>query len=135
MGKASFSKSSGKGKGAGKWNTGKGASSTAHQLSYTKKVEWGNRISKWFLRPYTTASCGSGLAVPANTTSKDFLRAQCAHRLCSTQYWAKNVLSEESSEYCRRPGVAVSEASSNFEAGAKLLKAHFGKEKDCSCIA
>eukprot|EP00971_Amphidinium_carterae_P112964 2237150-Amphidinium_carterae.1 len=31
-------------------------------------------------------------------------------------------MTEDNSEYCRRPGVAISEASSNFEGGMNVLK-------------
>eukprot|EP00971_Amphidinium_carterae_P179934 3569081-Amphidinium_carterae.1 len=57
---------------------GKRGHTTLDRGTYVRKVDWGNRLSKWFLKPYT--SSGTALAVPANMTKKTFLRAECASR-------------------------------------------------------
>eukprot|EP00971_Amphidinium_carterae_P112260 2223692-Amphidinium_carterae.1 len=42
-------------------------------------------------------------------------------------------MAEDNSEFCRRPGVAVSEAASNFEATCRLLQTEFDTVSQLSC--
>ena len=45
-----------------------------------------------------------------------------------SSYHLRNILSEDSSEYCARQGIALSEGAANFEVGAGALQHHFGED-------
>eukprot|EP00971_Amphidinium_carterae_P081135 1604979-Amphidinium_carterae.2 len=62
---------------------------------FIKKVEWPNRLSKWYLRPYVDPS---GSAFSSGDVSES--------KLLSVEFLGRNALSQSTSEWCSRPGFA-----------------------------
>ena len=110
------------GKGAWSARKGKGSGGKAkgkafgEKKDYVKKVSWENRLSKWYLRPYVDQA---GSPFSANGVQESELLSS---------YHLRNILSEDSSEYCARQGIALSEGAANFEVGAGALQHHFGED-------
>ena len=113
MGGAASWKGSGK---KGKKATGKKGTGPSGKKDWLRKVAWGDRLPKYFLRPYV------------DQTGSPFAGGSIEEKnLLSTSH-LQTVLDEKCSEYCARQGVALSEGAANLEAGAALLGYHFVKD-------
>lgn len=111
-GKFAAGRHGGKGKLSGK---GKGL---PVKKEYAKKIAWGSRFSKWYLRPYVDQA-GSPFTVGQSSEAE----------LLSVLHLS-GALSETTSEYCARQGVALSEGAANCQVGAGVLQHHFAEGVD-----
>ena len=114
------------GKGKGSWGMNKGPSSTwrggkggkTEKKDYVKKVQWNDRLSKYYLRPYVDQQ-GSPFV----------LNGQEEGTLLSS--WnLGSVLGPDCSEYCARQGIALSEGAANLQVGVGVLQHHFNQSAE-----
>lgn len=114
-GKGTWGSKGGSGAWPSSWSPkGGNGKAAAEKKDWVRKVQWNDRLPKYYLRPYVDQA-GSPF-VTGNLEEKDLL---------STRDLAA-VMAETCSEYCSRQGVALSEGAANLQVGAELLQHHFG---------